>query len=86
MDGCCVQRAARPSGASYIDSEQWYTDLVAKSRNRRAKGDDGAAKPSGELTADELKYWLREFSDSTSPGDESDSPFPPGYGDDISEE
>src|SRR4029079_3460987 len=81
-----VQRAARHRGASFIDSEQWYTDLVANSRKRRAKGDDGAAKPSGELTTYERKYWIREFSDSTPPGDESDNPFPLGYGDDIAEE
>jgi predicted RNA-binding protein with PIN domain len=81
-----VQRAARHRGASFIDSEQWYTDLVANSRKRRPRGDDGSAKPSGELSADELKYWLREFSDSTLAGDESDNPFPPGYGDDVAEE
>jgi predicted RNA-binding protein with PIN domain len=81
-----VQRAARHRGASFVDSEQWYTELVANSRSHRPKEDDGSAKPTGELTPDELKYWLREFSDSTTTADESDNPFPPGYADDVTDE
>jgi len=81
-----VQRAARHRGASFVDSEQWYTELVANTRNRRLKEDDGSTKPSGELTPDELKYWLSEFGDATTAVDESDNPFPPGYADDVTEE
>jgi predicted RNA-binding protein with PIN domain len=81
-----VQRAARHRGASFIDSEQWYIELVETSRKRRSNGDDGSVKPTGELTADELKYWLREFGDSTAASDDSENPFPPGYGDDVTEE
>jgi predicted RNA-binding protein with PIN domain len=79
-----VQRAARHRGASYVDSERWYMELVADGRRR--KNDDAAAKPSGQLTADELKYWLREFGESTAPSDDLENPFPPGYGDDVAEE
>ncbi|HEX5471502.1 MAG TPA: NYN domain-containing protein [Lacipirellulaceae bacterium] len=56
-----VQRAARHRGASFIDSEQWYTDLLAARRQPQANADDALAKPTGKPTADELAYWLGEF-------------------------
>jgi predicted RNA-binding protein with PIN domain len=81
-----VQRAARHVGASFLDSEEWYSQQLAICRERRALADDAAAKPTGNLTADELNYWLREFSGSGGPKAESDNPFPPGYGDDLRDE
>jgi uncharacterized protein len=80
-----VQRAARHHGASFIDSENWYAEQLAiRQRNRNAE--DRAAKPSGEMTPDELNYWLREFGDVPSAKNDPDSPFPPGYADDIRDE
>jgi predicted RNA-binding protein with PIN domain len=79
-----VQRAARHRGASFIDSEQWYAELLAAIRQNRAVADD--AKPSGQMTPGELSYWLREFGGNSTPNDDSDSPFPPGYADDIRED
>jgi predicted RNA-binding protein with PIN domain len=81
-----VQRAARHVGASFLDSEAWYSERLAICRERRATADDAAAKPTGDLTADELNYWLREFGGTTGPKAESESPFPPGYADDLSED
>jgi predicted RNA-binding protein with PIN domain len=81
-----VQRAARHVGASFLDSEQWYSERLALCRDRRATADDAAAKPTGNLTSDELNYWLREFGGAPGPKAESDSPFPPGYADDLSED
>ena len=82
-----VQRAARHVGASFLDSEEWYSERLAICRERRAAADDAAAKPTGDLTADELNYWLREFGGTAGPKKaESDSPFPPGYADDLRED
>jgi predicted RNA-binding protein with PIN domain len=81
-----VQRAARHVGASFLDSEEWYRERLAICRERRAAADDATAKPTGELTADELNYWLREFGGTTGQKEETNTPFPPGYGDDLREE
>lgn len=81
-----VQRAARHVGASFQDSEEWYSKQLSVCRERRALADDAAAKPTGDLTADELNYWLREFGEPGGQKEESDSPFPPGYGDDLRDE
>ena len=70
--------------ASFLDSEEWYSERLAICRARRSAAEDAAAKPSGDLTADELNYWLREFGGTAGPNKvESDSPFPPGYADDL---
>lgn len=81
-----VQRAARHRGASFIDSEKWYAEQVAALRHSQLTTNDGSAKPTGELTAEELKYWLREFGEASKTEDDSDDPFPPGYADEISDE
>jgi predicted RNA-binding protein with PIN domain len=79
-----VQRAARRRGASYIDSEHWYADL----KTSRVDGNDTAEsmiKPQGSLAGDEVSHWLNEFTTS-SPEEPADSPFPPGYADDLCED
>jgi predicted RNA-binding protein with PIN domain len=78
-----VQRAARHRGATYINSDEWYADLLAS----RAKKDASNTSPksSREPTSGEVDYWLREFG-SAPADDDPTSPFPPGYADDISEE
>ncbi len=81
-----VQRAARHRGASFIDSERWYADLLTARRQRQANADDTLAKPTGKPTADELAYWMGEFEPTGDGNDESENPFPPGYGDDIRDE
>src|SRR5215216_3289741 len=81
-----VQRAARHVGASFLDSESWYADRLAICREQRAAAEDAAAKPTGDPPADELNYWLREFGGTTGPKMDSDSPFPPGYAEDLRDE
>jgi predicted RNA-binding protein with PIN domain len=81
-----VQRAARHCGASFVDSEEWYRNVLARNRDRAATGDDGATKPDEQLTPEELNYWIRQFGDGTGQERGNDDPFPPGYGDDIEEE
>jgi uncharacterized protein len=81
-----VQRAARHRGATYIDSSQWYTDLLAARRASKSAGQN-AAKPAANPPADEVNYWLREFDAAPPATDEdSPSPFPPGYADDVTED
>lgn len=77
-----VQRAARHRGAAFVDSEIWYADLLVARRKRVAK-EDATAKPTGAPSAGELAYWLKEFGESDSAKPEFESPFPPGYGDDV---
>src|SRR5262245_57669639 len=70
-----VQRAARHVGASFLDSKTWYSERLAICRERRAAVDDAAAKPSGDLTPDELNYWLNEFDGDSGQKAESNYPF-----------
>ena len=86
-----VQRAARHVGARFLDSEDWYSERLAICRERRAAADEVAAKPTGDLTADELNYWLTQFSGATGgkPAKKPtksrpvENPFPPGYAEDL---
>jgi len=79
-----VQRAARHRGATYVDSSQWYAELIA-ARRHDDSATQASAKPAGDLAPDELAYWLREFDDSITEEDTT-SPFPPGYADDVADE
>jgi predicted RNA-binding protein with PIN domain len=80
-----VQRAARHRGAKFIDSEAWYTERVSSLR-RRGADDNAIAKPSGKPTPDEVGHWLKEFGDGETRSEPSNSPFPPGYADDVVDE
>jgi predicted RNA-binding protein with PIN domain len=80
-----VQRAARHRGAKFIDSEEWYTERLAALRRQRA-ADDAVAKPGGPPTPDEVGHWLKEFGGAATNGEPSNSPFPPGYADDLVDE
>ncbi|HEX4415423.1 MAG TPA: NYN domain-containing protein [Lacipirellulaceae bacterium] len=77
-----VQRAARHRGAAFVDSEIWYADLLV-TRHKRAAKEEATAKPTDAPSAGELAYWLKEFGDSGFAKPEIESPFPPGYGDDV---
>lgn len=79
-----VQRAARNRGAAYVDSATWYAERRAAMRQTDLE--NKIAKPDGQLTPDEINYWLRQFGDTSKNVDESTSPFPPGYGDDLPDE
>jgi predicted RNA-binding protein with PIN domain len=80
-----VQRAARHHGASYIDSDQWYAELRAAREREPDERGPSCAKPEREVGKDEITYWVDEFADAP-PDDSATSPFPPGYGDDVTED
>lgn len=81
-----VQRAARHCGASFVDSERWYSELLTIRRKQKAVTEDHPAKPAGAPSPDELAYWVGQFGEIPTPKFKGDSPFPPGYGDDVDEE
>ena len=79
-----VQRAARQRGASFIDSEQWYADIrdrppqtrqskrTTLRQSRSASTIARTNSPTGSENSAIRQARLRD----------SESPFPPGYGDD----
>jgi len=92
-----LQRAARRRRAQFVDSDVWFADR-ARERARTRRPTPGPPKPSGNLTADEVDYWLAEFKaaptgneDASPPPtpprqtDDVFDPFPPGYGEDLEE-
>lgn len=95
-----VQRAARQRGARRIDSADWYADLWQRRIElRRQQQRAVPEKPMGQLSAKEIAYWVEQFDSTDLPelpasdppqSDSSvetfDNPFPPGYGDDLSED
>lgn len=57
-----IQRAARRRKAPFVDSDVWFADAL----RRRAASRRPApivARPTGNLSADEIDYWLAEFGD-----------------------
>jgi predicted RNA-binding protein with PIN domain len=95
-----LQRAARRRRAKFYDSDQWFADR-ARERSRQNRPTPKTAKPSANLTPDEVDYWLAEFksaaeeSQGESPSkpspppkdpDDLSNPFPPGYGEDLETE
>lgn len=77
-----VQRAARRRGATFSDSANWYAERRAAMRD--SENSRASAKPDLQPTAEELKYWLGQFGE-VPPVEDSEDPFPPGYGDDLVE-
>jgi hypothetical protein len=86
-----LHRAARRRRAKAIDSEQWYAEVLRR-RIDRARTKPPGRKPAEPPTEGEVRYWLRQFGieepDGSTSGEGAipNSPFPPGYGDDVCEE
>ncbi|HEX3727412.1 MAG TPA: NYN domain-containing protein [Pirellulales bacterium] len=88
-----LHRAARRRRATAIDSDQWYLQVV-RERIERAQRDSPkqVIKPSPPASEGEVRYWLRQFGlDSPDPPGTlgkpaTESPFPPGYGEDLSDD
>jgi len=88
-----VQRAARRRRAKAVDSDRWWADLCAERRRRGVESPTPRQKPTRNLTAGEVDYWVSQFADTpqqergkpldTAPVDDLDNPFPPGYGEDL---
>jgi len=94
-----LHRAARRRRAKAIDSDQWYAETLRK-RIERMRHKSLGLKPEEPPSEVDVRFWLRQFgleepeppaSDrgSASGAEERppiESPFPPGYGEDIREE
>lgn len=68
-----IQRAARRRRARSIDSDVWYSK-VWQHRNRRHNHGQGPGpeKPVGELSQNDVDYWVDKFTDEQS--DDLDQP------------
>jgi predicted RNA-binding protein with PIN domain len=92
-----LQRAARRRRAPFVDSDVWFADAVRR-RDQSRRTTAAAPRRDVQLSANEIDYWLAEFSEEsateTRPGkrgakaqeDDLNNPFPPGYGDDLLDE
>jgi predicted RNA-binding protein with PIN domain len=94
-----VQRAARRRKASPVDSERWYSELMAR-RRQRGQSAETPQKRDAVLDPVEVAYWLEQFAEppesvrppsllteqSDERSSESANPFPPGYGEDLLDE
>lgn len=70
-----LQNAARRRGATGVDSDVWFAQLVRK-RSRRAAAPDVPAA-AAQLTSEEVAYWMREFYGVESPTDVEAPAEPP---------
>jgi uncharacterized protein len=58
-----IQRAARRRRAKAVDSDRWYAELW-EARHRRGQPPlELPQKPGGELSAAEVSYWTKQFSE-----------------------
>lgn len=90
-----VQRAAKRRRATAIDSDRWWAELAIARRERDSPASTSPAKPTANLSAGEVDYWVSQFIDAPiaesssqeqPPRDSDfDNPFPPGYGEDLLE-
>lgn len=73
-----LQRAARQRGASFVDSETWYSQILhakAKpSKNAASSSPSGESEKPDDVGAAEVSRWLKEFGPMEAA--ETDSPLP----------
>lgn len=79
-----IQRAARRRKAKAVDSDIWHAAMVAK-RNSRPQAKE-PRKPSGPSSDAEVDYWVKKFGGDDVSLPDPHNPFPPGYGEDITDE
>ena len=58
-----VQRAARRRKARAVDSDVWYAEMRAASREQTSPTAASSPKLAGPLSAEEVAAWLDEFGD-----------------------
>jgi predicted RNA-binding protein with PIN domain len=89
-----LHRAARRRRAKAIDSDVWYAETV-RLRIERSRTKKHAGKPSGPPSEVEVRFWLQQFGleEPEPPAQKKknapppvESPFPPGYAEDIGED
>jgi predicted RNA-binding protein with PIN domain len=91
-----VQRAARRRRAKAVDSDRWWAELCAERRAKGTRLPEPPQKPTTNLSAGEVEYWVGQFADAPEeeivrpkkklmprPTDDFENPFPPGYADDL---
>jgi hypothetical protein len=61
-----VQRAARRRRAKAIDSDRWYSELLAARHRRGEPSGELPLKPDATLATGEVDYWLKQFADESS--------------------
>jgi predicted RNA-binding protein with PIN domain len=86
-----LHRAAKRRKARAVDSDVWYHEVLRK-RMARERPQSGSAKPTGPFSDVEVRNWLKRFGlseQAEAPSDEPsvkpspESPFPPGYAEDL---
>jgi predicted RNA-binding protein with PIN domain len=92
-----LQRAARRRRAPFVDSDVWFAEAVRR-RDQSRRATAAAPRRDVQLSANEIDYWLGEFSEEPAteapPGQRGaeaqdgdlNNPFPPGYGEDLLDE
>jgi predicted RNA-binding protein with PIN domain len=97
-----IQRAARRRRAQFVDSDVWMADISRRRVQVNRSNDRGPQEPQASLTADDVQYWIAEFTQPLGEDDEPSAsqgkplergvdfdlknPFPPGYGEDLLED
>ena len=85
-----IQKAAHRRRARAVDSDVWYAEVIRERRQRHHIAAEGAERPPVPLLEEDVNYWVRQFSGPlpSKPSGETrvpDSPFPPGYAEDLEE-
>ena len=57
-----LQRAARRRKAPFVDSDVWFADALRRRAASRRPA-PVVARPTGNLSTEEIDYWLSEFGD-----------------------
>ena len=57
-----LQRAARRRKAPFVDSDVWFADALRRRAASRRPA-PVVARPAGNLSTEEIDYWLSEFGD-----------------------
>ena len=57
-----LQRAARRRKAPFVDSDVWFADALRR-RAASRRPEPIVARPAGNLSTEEIDYWLSEFGD-----------------------
>lgn len=70
-----LQRAARQRGASFIDSETWYSQIVhAKVKSAKSTSATTASEKPDDVGPAEVNRWLQEFGPIDAAGTETPLP------------
>jgi uncharacterized protein len=85
-----LHRAAHRRKARPVDSDQWYAHLLNRRRRRQHTAGSNTARSATGMSESEVNYWVQQFSagqneQAAPPQPDLLNPFPPGYGEDITD-